>query len=431
MRTLFLIPLALFPFALVTYAQKNVEKKIEHDTLSAAFIGPSAKGFCKVIGWTNTEKPLAPSGFTVTKYADGLENPRKLYVLPNGDVLVAEASTINTGLKKIGANLIGAAKSENKHVGVNRITILRDTKGSGVADMRETFLENLEQPYGMLLIGDKLYVANTNAIIKYPYKNGTTRITAKGEKITDLKIGGTNNRHWTRSIIADPEENKIYIGSGSSSNIAENGIDKEMLRANILVINKDGTGLKVYASGLRNPVGLGWAPGTHTLWATVNERDELGDKMVPDYFTSIKPGGFYGWPYSFWGQHVDTRVKETRMDLVNKAIVPDLSLGSHVAALGMTFYTKTAFPEKYRNGAFIAEHGSWNSSVLQGYKVVFVPFSNGQPSGKPEDFLTSFIADMDKKEVHGRPVDVVMMADGALLVSDDVTNTIWRVAVER
>ena len=410
------------------FSQTKPDSKNQIDTLSLAYSGKSSKSFSKVVGWKDGTMPKAPAGFTVTKFADGLENPRKLYVLPNGDILAAEASTINSGIKKVGAEILGAAKSENKHVSVNRITLLRDTNGDGVADSKETFLEDLDQPFGMLLLGNDLYVANTNSVIKYPFTTGQTKMTAKGVKIADLQGG---RRHWTRHIIADPEGNKLYVGVGSGSNIAEDGIEKEQMRACILEMNKDGSDLKVYASGLRNAAGFQFYPGTHTLWADVNERDELGDHLVPDYFTAVKPGGFYGWPYCYWGEHVDTRVKDPNKELIGKAIVPDMSLDNHVAPLGMNFYTKKAFPAAYHNGAFIAEHGSWNSSALKGSKVVFVPFSNGKPSGQPRDFLTGFIADLDKKEVHGRPVDVVILADGSLLVSDDVSNTIWRVAANK
>ncbi len=402
----------------------------QHDTLSAANIGKSVKNFSKVIGWKEGETPKAPAGFTVTKFADALENPRRIYVLPNGDVLTAEASTIKTEVMKLGADVIGAGKSENKHVSVNRIILLRDTKGTGKADLKEVFLDGLNQPFGILLLGDWLYIANTNSLLRYPYKTGQTKMTAKPEKILDLQAG-KHNRHWTRNIITDPEGEKIYIAVGSGTNVAEDGIANEIQRANILVVNKDGSGLKVYASGLRNPVGMAWYPGTYTLWVAVNERDELGDKLVPDYFTSVKPGGFYGWPYSYWGQHIDSRVKEIKTELVKSAVVPDISLGNHVAPLGMIFYTKSEFPVKYQKGAFIAEHGSWNSSVLQGYKVVFIPFRDGKPAGEPEDFLTGFIGNLDKNEVHGRPVDIAQLADGSILVSDDVSNMIWRIAANK
>jgi glucose/arabinose dehydrogenase len=431
----------LFPANLITMSIKQLIPAIlllpaislfaQQDTLSAAYKSNSVKNFSKVIGWNTGEMPKAPEGFTVNKFADGLDNPRKIYVLPNGDILIAEAATIKTEAMKIGADIVGAGKSENKHPSVNRITLLRDTNGDGVAEVHETYIDELKQPFGMLLLGDKLYIANTDALLRYDYKPGETKMTSRPEKIMDLQAG-KHNRHWTRNLIASQDGEKILIGVGSGTNVGEDGMTNEIMRANILEINKDGSGLKVYASGTRNPVGLAWAPGTNTLWAAVNERDELGDHLVPDYFTSIKQGGFYGWPYSYWGQHVDNRVKGgPRPDLVAKAIVPDISLGNHVAPLGMIFYTHNQFPSRYHDGAFIAEHGSWNSSVLQGYKVVFIPFNNGKPTGKPEDFLTGFIADLDKNKVHGRPVDIAMLADGSILVSDDVSNTIWRIKANK
>jgi glucose/arabinose dehydrogenase len=279
----------------------------------------------------------------------------------------------------------------------------------------------------MLIIGNNFYVANTDGLVKFPYKPGSTFITEKGKQIISYPGGP---RHWTRNIIANADGSKIYISIGSSSDHAEDGIDKEQRRAMILEINPDGSGEKVYASGLRNPVGMDWAPGTQILWTAVNERDELGDDLVPDYLTSVKEGGFYGWPYSYWGKHKDPRVKEEKPDLVDKAIIPDVPLDNHSAPLGLAFYTKTSFPAKYRDGAFIGQHGSWNKSTLAGYKVVFVPFKNGKPSGRPEDFLTGFIADKSSNKVYGRPVGVTVLQDGSLLVADDGSNIIWRVAAK-
>ena len=247
-------------------------------------------------------------------------------------------------------------------------------------------------------------------------------------QIVDLPAG-KHNRHWARNIITNSDSSKIYIAVGSGSNVAENGIANELLRANILEINPDGSDLRVYASGLRNPSGMGWAPGTKTLWTVVNERDELGDELVPDYLTSVRQGGFYGWPYSYFGQNIDPRVKEIKPELVKKCIVPDINLGNHTASLGLAFYTANSFPEKYRGGVFLAQHGSWNRSVLNGYKVIFIPFSNGKPSGKSEDFLTGYIVNLKKKEVHGRPVGIIVTPDGSLLIADDVTNTIWKVSI--
>src|SRR6187402_2709175 len=384
--------------------------------------------FSKVIGWKNGETPTAPPGFTVTKYADGFKNPRWMYVTPNGDVLVAQSNSNYSFLKQIGATLKGVWRSNNLKHSANIITLLRDSNKDGIPELRETFLtEGLHQPFGMLVIGNSFYVANTDALLRYPYKAGQTKITGKGEKIVDLPAG-KHNRHWSRNIIANSDNSKIYIAVGSGSNIAENGIENELLRANILEINPDGSELRVFASGLRNPVGMDWEPTTKTLWTVVNERDGLGDNLVPDYLTSVKENAFYGWPYADFGQHEDVRVKEMKPELVKKTLVPDFALGSHTASLGLAFYKGTAFPEKYRNGAFIAQHGSWNKKKLSGYQMIFVPFKNGKPSGDSEQFLTGFIIDSDKDKVHGRPVGVIVTPKGDLLMTDDKTNTIWRIA---
>jgi glucose/arabinose dehydrogenase len=393
------------------------------DSLPEPYATKSARNFSKVLGWPENKRPVAPDGFIVTKFAGDLENPRWTYVLPDGDVLVAESGTVFKGVKKLGAKIIGQTGES-----ANRITLLRDADKDGVPELRTTFLDGLNQPFGMLVLNNKFYVANTDGLYVYDYKSGATKITGQGSKIVSLPAGGYNN-HWTRNLIANKAGTKIYITVGSGSNNAEHDMDNEVRRANILEINPDGSGERVYASGLRNPVGVDWAPGTQTLWTVVNERDNLGDDLVPDYLTSVKEGGFYGWPYAYFGQHPDPRMKDDpHPELVQKTITPDLALGSHTASLGLAFYDKTAFPEKYHNGAFIGQHGSWNRSDLVGYKVVFVPFKNGRPSGKPEDFLTGFIADASRSEVYGRPVGVTVMPDGALLVADDSGNTIWRVA---
>jgi glucose/arabinose dehydrogenase len=364
----------------------------------------SAHNSSDVIGWENNATPVAPAGFTVTKYAGELENPRWIYVLPNGDVLVAES---NKG----------------------RISLFRDTNKDGKPDLKNTFLSGLDMPFGMLLLNNYFYVANQNGVWRYPYTKNATSISATGQKIIDIPGSG---RHWTRNIIANAGGTKIYVSVGSGSDHAEKGIDKENRRACIIEINPDGTGERIYASGLRNPVGMDWAPGTSILWTAVNERDELGDELVPDYLTSVKENGFYGWPYSYFGQHEDPRIedKDKRPDLVKKAIVPDVPLGNHTASLGLAFYKRRSFPQKYHSGAFIGQHGSWNSSVLTGYKVVFVPFVNGKP-GAPEDFLTGFIADINKSKVYGRPVGVAVLPDGSLLVADDAGNAIWRVSYNK
>lgn len=390
----------------------------------------SVMNFSNVIGWKDGETPKAPEGFTVTKYADGLQNPRWLHQLPNGDLLVAESNTQHSIPEKVGAAIIGANKSNDMRKSANRITILRDADRDGQPEMKEIFLENLNQPFGMLLMNDQLYVANTDALLRFPYQTGDLKPSGEGMKVLDLPAGKVN-QHWTRNIISNKKGNKIYIAIGSGTNVAEKGLAEERDKAQIWEINPDGTGKKVYATGLRNPVGMDWAPGTNTLWTAVNERDELGDELVPDYLTGVKEDGFYGWPYSYFGQHEDPRIKEEdrRPDLVAKAIVPEVSLGSHTASLGLVFYTKDIFPAKYKGGAFIAQHGSWNRSKLSGYKVVFVPFKNGKPTGEPEDFLTGFIVDPQDNKVRGRPVCIIQMQDGSLLMTDDTSDTIWRIAV--
>lgn len=395
--------------------------------LPAPFATESVKNFSKVIGWDKGRTPVAPEGFVVTLYAEGLQNPRWTYVTPNGDVLVAESNTIKNTLMQAGAVVLGAAKAENMKKSANRISILRDTTGDGKPDIQQVFLEGLNQPFGMLIMRNHLYVANTDGLLRYPYQAGQLKMDAAGEVLLDLPAE-KRNQHWTRNIITNADSSRIYIAVGAVDNLGDNGKDVNPRRACILAVNPDGSGEQIYASGLRNPVGLAWAPGTKTLWTTVNERDELGDDLVPDYLTSVKNGGFYGWPYSYFGQHEDPRIEAPRPDLVKAAIVPDVALGSHTASLGLAFYTHKAFPARYRGGAFIAQHGSWNRAQLAGYKVVFVPFKNGKPAGPPEDFLTGFRPDKtDSKEVYGRPVGVTVLPDGSMLVTDDVNDRIWRV----
>lgn len=361
----------------------------------------------KVIGWPEGKTPTAPPGFVVSKYADDLKNPRWLLVTPNGDVLVAESST----------SLLSA----------DRITLFRDSDGDGRPDVRETFLDkNLKKPLGMQVIGERFYVANTDGVWRYPYKPGDTQLKGDGEKILDLPAGGYNN-HWTRNLLANVDGSKLYVSVGSGSNVAEHGMDNEVRRAAILEIDPDGKHEKLYASGLRNPVGMAWAPGTQTLWTAVNERDELGDDLVPDYLTSVKPGAFYGWPYAYFGAHEDPRLAGQRPDLVQKTVVPDVPLGAHTASLGLAFYNQERFPEKYRGGAFVGQHGSWNRSKLAGYQVAFVPFKGDKPTGPAEPFLQGFVADAAKGEVYGRPVGVAVLPSGALLVADDASGTLWQV----
>ncbi|WP_027302640.1 PQQ-dependent sugar dehydrogenase [Rudanella lutea] len=389
--------------------------------------GESNKRFSNVIGWPEGKTPTAPAGFTVTEFARDLVNPRWMYVAPNGDVLVAEANTEKKGAKRATAVVTGQNKSQRFDESANRITLLRDTNGDGKPDLRQTFVENLNQPFGMLIQGDYFYVANTDGILRFPYKTGQTSLSGTGTKIKELPAGGYNN-HWTRNLLGSPDGKKIYVSVGSGSNVGENGMEHEVKRAAIWEINPDGSGERMYAEGLRNPVGMAWYPGSQTLYTAVNERDELGDELVPDYLTSVKEGGFYGWPYAYYNQIEDPRRKGERPDLVKKTIVPDVALGAHTASLGLAFYDKTKFPQKYHNGAFIGQHGSWNRAEFSGYKVVFVPFSNGKPSGNPEDFLTGFIA--NDKDVYGRPVGVTTLPDGSVLVADDAGNRIWRVAAQ-
>lgn len=406
--------------------EDTVQTVTQNVDLPAPNATPSSAVFSNVIGWPEGKTPVAPSGFTVTKFADGLNNPRWIYCAPNGDILVAEASTEANAITKGKAVISGKAKSQNLGNSSNRITLFRDADGDGKYELRNVFLEDLNQPFGMLIIGNTFYVANTDALWQYPYQQGQTKIEGKGKKILDLPAGGYNN-HWTRNLITNKDQSKIYISVGSGSNVAEHGMENEVRRANILEINPDGSSEIVYASGLRNPVGMGWAPGTSTLWAAVNERDELGDELVPDYITSVQKGGFYGWPYSYYGQHEDPRMKDQQKpELVEKAIVPDVPLGAHTASLGLAFDNNGMMPGKYKGGAFVGQHGSWNRSSLVGYKVVFVPFSNGKPTGKPEDFLTGFLTGEDNK-VYGRPVGIAFTTKGTLLVADDASNTLWMV----
>lgn len=434
MKNLFIsVPFFLLLFSCSESAPKNSDTRTDtavadvNDTFPKPYETESVRKFSKVLGWKEGQAPIAPKGFVVEKFADKLENPRWMYVLPNGDVLVAESGTKGV-LKKAASFVSGNSKSKLSNGSADRITLFRDTNKGGLPDVREVFLKDLNQPLGMLLIKNTFYVANTDGVVTFPYTAGQTSITAPGKKIAELSADGYNN-HWTRNLIADKDNSNIYISVGSSSNVGENGMEDEAMRANILVMNPDGSDLKVYAAGLRNPVGMDWAPGTKTLWTVVNERDGLGDALVADYLTSVKEGGFYGWPYSYWGQHQDPRLEGQGLDLVKKTIVPDVSMGAHTASLGLAFYDQTAFPKQYHNGAFIGQHGSWNRSSFSGYKVVFVPFQNGKPSGPVEDFLTGFIANAD--EVYGRPVGITVLPDGSLLVADDAANTIWRVRVAK
>ena len=378
--------------------------------------------------WRRGEKPLPAAGFEVQAYATGLNHPRWLYVLPNGDVLVAETNAprreqdgkglkgwiMGLAMKRAGAGVPSA----------NRITLLRDRDGDGVAETQTAFLQGLNSPFGMALVGDDLYVANTDAIVRFAYTQGVTQISTPGTKIADLPAGPINH-HWTKNVIASSDGSLLYASVGSNSNAGENGLGNEERRAAILQIYPASGSSRAFASGLRNPNGLAWQPQSGALWAVVNERDELGSDLVPDYMTAVTEGGFYGWPYSYYGQHVDARVRPARADLVAKALVPDYALGAHTASLGLAFYRGDLFPERYTGGAFIGQHGSWNRNPPSGYQVIFVPFANGRPAGPPEGLLGGFLD--SRGQARGRPVGVAIDRAGAVLVADDVGNTVWRI----
>jgi glucose/arabinose dehydrogenase len=381
------------------------------------------------VGWKNGATPVAASGLAVQPFATGLDHPRWLYVLPNGDVLVAETNApvrpdegkgIQGWIMKLAMKRAGAAAPS-----ANRVTLLRDADGDGVAEIRMAFIEGLRSPFGMALVGRDLYVANTDSIQRFQYMPGSTQLIEPGETVFELPAGSLNH-HWTKNLIASPDGSRLYVTVGSNSNAAENGIDKEMHRASILEIDPKTKQMRVFATGLRNPNGLAWQPETGELWTVVNERDELGSDLVPDYLTSVRDGFFYGWPYSYFGQHVDERVQPRRPDLVAKAATPDYALGPHTGSLGLAFYKEGALPSQYAGGAFIGQHGSWNRKPFSGYKVIFVPFTKGKPAGKAADVLTGFVN--AQGEAQGRPVGVAVDKSGALLVADDVGNAIWRVA---
>jgi glucose/arabinose dehydrogenase len=389
-----------------------------------------AANFATAVGWTQGQSPATVKDFSVASFADGLEHPRWLSVLPGGDVLVAEASMVlpppktdadrvkYESLKKAGALAPNA----------NRLTLLRDSNGDGTVDTRSVFLDQLNQPTGMVLVGNTFFVANNDGVWSYPYESGAQKITGRRRKILELPAGGN---HWARTLVANPAGTKLYVGIGSASNIAELGLRAEDRRAAILESNLDGSNARVYAFGLRNPQGMDWEPATSALWTVVNERDGLGEDLVPDYLTRVLDGGFYGWPFSYFGGHVDPRVKPERKDLVAKALTPDYALGAHTASLGLAFARGTGLPPQYRSGAFVAQHGSWNRTEFSGYKVVFVPFENGRPTGAvPLDFLTGFLSKDGKGDAYGRPAGLAIDASGAVLVADDVGNIVWRVSYQ-
>lgn len=382
----------------------------------------------EAIGWPDGAKPTPAQGLQVGAFAEGLDHPRWLYVLPNGDVLVAETNAPpkpddSKGIRGwVMEKVMGRAGA-----GVpspNRITLLRDANHDGIAETRTVFLENLNSPFGMTLVGNDLYVADTDRLIRFPYKEGDTQIKAQPTKVVDLP-GGTLNHHWTKNVIASQDGSKLYVTTGSNSNVGENGMEAEEGRAAIWEVDRASGNHRIFASGLRNPNGLAWEPRSGALWTAVNERDEIGSDLVPDYITSVKDGAFYGWPYSYYGQHVDKRVEPQKPELVAKAIAPDYAVGPHTASLGLTFAEGSTLPAPFTEGAFIGQHGSWNRKPHSGYKVIFVPFNAGKPVGQPVDVLTGFLNADEKAQ--GRPVGVVIDKQGGLLVADDVGNKIWRV----
>jgi len=381
------------------------------------------------IGWPEGAKPVAAAGTQVAAFAENLDHPRWLYVLPNGDVLVAETNAPpkpddGTGIRGwIMKKVMGRAGAGVPSA--NRITLLRDQDHDGIAETRTVFLENLNSPFGMALVGNDLYIADTDRLLRFHYENGDTAIKSQPIKVLDLP-GGTLNHHWTKNVIASKDGSKLYVTVGSNSNVAENGLDKEEGRAAIWEVDRATGNHRIFASGLRNPNGLSWEPQSGALWTAVNERDEIGSDLVPDYITSVKDGAFYGWPFSYYGQHVDVRVEPQNPDMVAKAIAPDYAVGPHTASLGLTFAEGSRLPAPFTQGAFVGQHGSWNRKPHSGYKVIFVPFDAGKPSGQPVDVLTGFLNDQEK--AMGRPVGVVIDQQGALLVADDVGNKVWRVS---
>ncbi|PZQ58469.1 MAG: sorbosone dehydrogenase [Phenylobacterium zucineum] len=389
-------------------------------------------GVPEVVGWPAGAAPRAPEGFTVVRFAEGLAHPRWLLTLPNGDVLAAESAAppkqekgnSDGGIRGFFQTLL-MKRAGSVVPSANRITLLRDADGDGIAETKTVFASGLKSPFGMTLVGDTLYVANADGVVSFPYRAGQTQVAGSGTPVFDLP-GGPINHHWTKNVVASPDGSKLYATVGSNSNIGENGMAAEDGRAAIWEYDIASRAKRLYATGIRNPNGLDFEPSGGVMWTVSNERDEIGSDLPPDYLTSVRDGGFYGWPYSYWGTLVDARVKPERPEMVAKALKPDYGLGPHTASLGLTFYRGDAFPAKYRGGAFIGQHGSWNRKPLNGYRVVFVPFAGGRPQMPPEAFLTGFLNGENK--IQGRPVGVVVDGKGALLVADDVGGIVWRVA---
>lgn len=436
------VPPCILPFAWVLLAStlagcgETAKLRVADGTGPDPLLPPPQKSLIPTVNiadatsWADGATPTAAPGFQVNAFAQGLAHPRWVYVLPNGDVLVAETNAPPKPEGKSGGIKGMIMKSVMKKAGAgvpsaDRITLLRDVDGDGVAEKRAVFIDGLMSPFGMALIGNTFYVANADSLVRFDYVDGATTIAGVGTKVVDLPAG--RNHHWTKSLVASTDGSKLYVGVGSNSNVADHGMGEEVDRAAIWEIDPATGSHRVFASGLRNPVGIAWQPESGALWTSVNERDEIGSDLVPDYMTSVRDGGFYGWPYSYYGQHVDARVKPPRPDLVATAIKPDYALGPHTASLGLAFYTGTAWPARYAGGAIVGQHGSWNRDPPSGYRVIFVPFAGGMPSGTPEDLLTGFrVGD----EARGRPVGVAVDARGAVLVADDVGNIIWRVTAQ-
>ena len=433
MKLLHLTACLLLAALLASCANGRTETHVAHDTGPTPVLAEPQShliptvDIAPAVGWKAGIGPVAAPGLAVSAFARGLDHPRTVYVLPNGDVLVAETNAPpkpddGKGIK--GAVMKAVMKKAGAGVpSANRITLLRDADRDGVAEIRSVFLEGLHSPFGIALVGGDLYVANTDAVVRVPYREGDTSIAAAPVKVVDLPAG-TINHHWTKSMVASADGRHLYVGVGSNSNVGENGIENEVDRAAVLQIDLAAGAARVFASGLRNPTALAWQPHDGSLWVVVNERDELGNDLVPDFLTSLRDGAFYGFPYSYYGQHVDTRMKPQDPARVAQAIAPDYALGSHVAPLGLAFYTGHSLPPRFQGGAFIGLHGSWNRKPLSGYKVVYVPFQQGKPAGPIETVLDGFV-DGDG-DAQGRPVGIAQDGSGALLVADDVGNTIWR-----
>lgn len=430
MKSLRLLPLALLAMACAASAEEAT-LSVEAGTGPNPQLPPPNPGLlptvniAPAVGWPAGDKPTAAAGTQVSAFATGLDHPRWLYVLPNGDVLVAESNAPKRGEGFSVKGWIAGKIMDRAGAGVasaDRITLLRDSDHDGVVDLRTVFLENLHSPFGMALVGNDFYVANADSLVRFPYQQGQTRINGTPTLVTELPAG--LNHHWTKNVIASPDGSKLYVTVGSNSNVGENGMDIEEGRAAIWEVDPASGNKRLFASGLRNPNGLDWEPRSGALWTAVNERDEIGSDLVPDYITSVKDGGFYGWPYSYYGQHVDERVQPQRPDLVAKAIAPDYALGPHTASLGIRFVRNSALPGM-QEGLFVGQHGSWNRKPHSGYKVIFVPFKDGKPNGMPVDVLSGFLS--ADSEALGRPVDVIEDSQGALLVTDDVGNSVWRV----